>query len=154
MAEKTFAMIKPDAVKARNVGKIIDMIEQNGFTIIRMEKRRLTKQQAEQFYAVHKEKQFFILSILLILSSIGARISFAWGSQSYFFSLLALLLPLVGVLFRTKRSVGIVGGYFGLKALLGLFPFTLGLPSLCAAASWSAHTTNTKSAGLQKLLLE
>ena len=59
MAEKTFAMIKPDAVKARNVGKIIDMIEQNGFTIIRMEKRKLTREQAEEFYGVHKEKPFF-----------------------------------------------------------------------------------------------
>jgi len=59
MAEKTFAIIKPDAVKGRNVGKIIDMIEQNGFTIVRMEKRKLTKEQAEAFYAVHKEKPFF-----------------------------------------------------------------------------------------------
>lgn len=59
MAEKTFAMIKPDAVKGRNVGKIIDMIEQNGFTIVRMEKRKLSKELAEQFYGVHKEKPFF-----------------------------------------------------------------------------------------------
>jgi len=59
MAEKTFAMIKPDVVRSRNVGKVIDMIEQNGFTIVRMEKRKLTKEQAEAFYAVHKEKPFF-----------------------------------------------------------------------------------------------
>jgi len=59
MAEKTFAIIKPDAVKSRNVGKIIDMIEQNGFTILRMEKRKLSKELAEQFYGVHKEKPFF-----------------------------------------------------------------------------------------------
>ena len=59
MAERTFAIIKPDAVKARNVGKIIDMIEQNGFVILRMEKTKLTKEKAEEFYAVHKEKPFF-----------------------------------------------------------------------------------------------
>jgi len=59
MAEKTFAMIKPDAIKGCNAGKIIDMIEQNGFTIVRMEKRKLTKELAEQFYGVHKEKPFF-----------------------------------------------------------------------------------------------
>ena len=38
MIERTFAMIKPDAVAAKNSGKIIDMIEQNGFTILGMRK--------------------------------------------------------------------------------------------------------------------
>ncbi len=59
MLEKTFAMIKPDAVKAKNSGKIIDIIEKNGFTIVRMEKTQLTKDKAENFYAVHKERPFF-----------------------------------------------------------------------------------------------
>jgi len=68
MAEKTFAIIKPDAVKARNVGKIIDMIEQNGFVILRMEKTKLTKEKAEEFYAVHKEKPFFGEVIEFIIS--------------------------------------------------------------------------------------
>ena len=59
MAEKTYAMIKPHAVKAKNIGKIIDMIEQNEFTIVRMEKIKLSKEKAEQFYGAHKEKPFF-----------------------------------------------------------------------------------------------
>ena len=59
MVERTFAIIKPDAVAAKNAGKIIDMIEHNGFTIIRMEKRTFSKQDAEQFYAIHKERPFF-----------------------------------------------------------------------------------------------
>ena len=57
--EKTFAIIKPDAVAAGNSGKIIDRIEQEGFKIISMKKIRLSKEQAEGFYAVHKEKPFF-----------------------------------------------------------------------------------------------
>jgi nucleoside-diphosphate kinase len=57
--EKTFAIIKPDAVAAGNSGKIIDRIEQEGFKIIAMKKIKLTKEQAEGFYAVHKEKPFF-----------------------------------------------------------------------------------------------
>ena len=57
--EKTFAIIKPDAVAAGNSGKIIDRIEQEGFKIIAMKKIRLSKKQAEGFYAVHKEKPFF-----------------------------------------------------------------------------------------------
>lgn len=57
--EKTFAIIKPDAVSAKNSGKIIDIIEKNGFEIIRLKKLKLTKEQAEQFYAEHKERGFF-----------------------------------------------------------------------------------------------
>lgn len=59
MIERTFAMIKPDAVKAKQIGKIIDIIEQHGFTIVRMQKTQLSKKQAETFYAVHKERPFF-----------------------------------------------------------------------------------------------
>jgi len=55
----TFAMIKPDAVKAHKVGKIISMIEDNGFEIIRMEKGNMNKEHAQAFYAVHKDKPFF-----------------------------------------------------------------------------------------------
>jgi nucleoside-diphosphate kinase len=57
--ERTFAIIKPDAVAAGNSGKIIDRIEQDGFKVISMKKIQLTKDQAEEFYAVHKEKPFF-----------------------------------------------------------------------------------------------
>ncbi len=59
MIEKTFAMIKPDAVQTKKSGKIIDMIEQHTFTIVRMHKIHLTKDKAETFYAVHKERPFF-----------------------------------------------------------------------------------------------
>jgi len=57
--EKTFAIIKPDAVKAKNIGKIIDMIEQSGFNIANMEKLQLKPEEAKIFYAIHKEKPFF-----------------------------------------------------------------------------------------------
>lgn len=57
--ERTLAIIKPDAVAAGNSGKIIDKIEQSGFKIVGMKKIDLTKEKAEDFYAVHKEKPFF-----------------------------------------------------------------------------------------------
>lgn len=57
--EKTFAMIKPDAVHANNSGKIIDMIESNGFNIVGMRKLHMDKATAENFYAVHRERPFF-----------------------------------------------------------------------------------------------
>lgn len=57
--ERTLAIIKPDAVAAKNSGKIIDLIEKNGFTIVAMEKKQLSTKQAQEFYAVHKERPFF-----------------------------------------------------------------------------------------------
>ena len=59
MTEKTLAMIKPDAVQAKHSGLIINLIELNKFSIVRMEKMNLTKQQAEKFYEIHKDKSFF-----------------------------------------------------------------------------------------------
>ena len=57
--ETTFAIIKPDAVKARFTGKIIQRIEEAGFQIRAMRLRHLTQGEAEGFYAVHKERPFF-----------------------------------------------------------------------------------------------
>ncbi len=57
--ERTFAIIKPDAVAAGNAGKIIDRIEANGLAIVAMKKMRLSEGQAQGFYAVHKERPFF-----------------------------------------------------------------------------------------------
>ncbi len=59
MKQMTFAMIKPDAVKAKITGKIIDMIEQNNFDIVRMEKVQLDVSEAEAFYDVHSKRPFF-----------------------------------------------------------------------------------------------
>jgi len=57
--ERTFAIIKPDAVAAGNAGKILAIIEQSGFKIAGLKKTRLSRLQAESFYGVHKAKTFF-----------------------------------------------------------------------------------------------
>jgi nucleoside-diphosphate kinase len=59
MAERTFAIIKPDAVRARAVGRILARIEDGGFTIRAMRLVHLTKSEAEGFYAVHRARPFF-----------------------------------------------------------------------------------------------
>src|SRR5436190_11276778 len=59
MTEFTFAMIKPDALAAKNSGKIIDMIEHHGFDIMRLHKVHLDEETAHEFYAEHKDKPFF-----------------------------------------------------------------------------------------------
>jgi len=57
--EKTFAIIKPDAVAAGNTGNIIALIEKNGFKIRALRMQHLTRAEAEGFYAVHRERPFF-----------------------------------------------------------------------------------------------
>ena len=57
--ERTFAIIKPDAVERKVTGKVLAMIEAAGFNIVGMKKIRLSKAQAEGFYYVHKERPFF-----------------------------------------------------------------------------------------------
>ena len=57
--ERTFAIIKPDAVKAKHTGQIIQRIEESGFQIRAMRMVNLTQAEAEGFYAVHRERPFF-----------------------------------------------------------------------------------------------
>ncbi|CAM2005842.1 nucleoside-diphosphate kinase [Acanthopleuribacter pedis] len=57
--QRTFAVIKPDAVADGNTGNILAEIEANGFKIVAMKKMQLTQAQAEGFYHVHKERPFF-----------------------------------------------------------------------------------------------
>ena len=59
MKNITFAMIKPDAVKNGKTGKIYDRILTSGFNIMSAKLLRMTKLQAEGFYAVHSERPFF-----------------------------------------------------------------------------------------------
>ena len=58
-SNKTFTMLKPDAVESKNTGKIIDMIIEGGFSIKAMKYTRLSKADASAFYAVHKERPFY-----------------------------------------------------------------------------------------------
>lgn len=57
--ERTFAIIKPDAIAADNAAEIIRIIEANGFAIVRKEKKQLSQEEAQNFYAEHKERPFF-----------------------------------------------------------------------------------------------
>ena len=56
---RTFTMIKPDAVKAGHTGAILAMINKAGFRIVALKKTHLTAQKAGEFYAVHKDRPFY-----------------------------------------------------------------------------------------------
>ena len=57
--ERTFSIIKPDATTRNLTGAVNAMIEQAGLRIVAQKRVRITKEQAEAFYAVHKERPFF-----------------------------------------------------------------------------------------------
>ena len=57
--ERTFSIIKPDAVAAGNAGKILAHLEGEGFRIVGLRMLKMSQDEAEGFYAVHKERPFF-----------------------------------------------------------------------------------------------
>lgn len=59
MSNRTFTMIKPDAVKAGNIGNILQMINAAGFRIVAMKYLQITTAQAKKFYEVHAERPFY-----------------------------------------------------------------------------------------------
>lgn len=68
MKERTFSIIKPDAVKARKAGEILSRVEKAGFEVVALRLRRLTRAEAEGFYHVHRERPFFA-SLTAFMSS-------------------------------------------------------------------------------------
>ena len=59
MAERTFSIIKPDAVKAGHAGAILSRLEKAGFRIVALRLRALSRAEAEGFYHVHMARPFF-----------------------------------------------------------------------------------------------
>jgi nucleoside-diphosphate kinase len=57
--QRTFTIIKPDGVVQNNIGDVLRAFEENKFKVVAMKMLRITKQQAEGFYAVHRERPFF-----------------------------------------------------------------------------------------------
>jgi nucleoside-diphosphate kinase len=59
LTERTFSIIKPDAVKAGSAGGILGRIEKDGFKVVALRLRHLTRAEAEGFYHVHRARPFF-----------------------------------------------------------------------------------------------
>lgn len=57
--QQTLSLIKPDAVKKNVIGEILSRFEKNGLSIIAMKKVYLTKEEAEEFYGIHRKRPFF-----------------------------------------------------------------------------------------------
>jgi nucleoside-diphosphate kinase len=57
--ERTFSIVKPDAVAKNAIGKVVSMLEAGGLRVVAQKMVRLTPEQAGEFYAVHKERPFY-----------------------------------------------------------------------------------------------
>ena len=66
--ERTFSIIKPDATKRNLTGKIIDRFESNGLRVVASKRLHMSREQAEGFYAVHKERPFFVDLVSFMIS--------------------------------------------------------------------------------------
>lgn len=66
--ERTFSIIKPDATKRNLTGKIIDRFESNGLRVVASKRLHMSREQAEGFYAVHKERPFFSELVSFMIS--------------------------------------------------------------------------------------
>jgi nucleoside-diphosphate kinase len=77
--ERTLMLIKPDAVKKGVEGEIIAHVQKQGFKLVALKKLQLTKQQAEKFYYVHKERPFF--DELTTFMSSGPIVAMVWEGE-------------------------------------------------------------------------
>lgn len=105
--QTTFAMIKPEAVKAGKSGDIIKYIELNGFKINDMVKKNLGKQDAEQFYKEHKDKPFF--NDLVTYMTSGPAVLLVLEKENA----VADWRKLMGPTDPTKADVGTIRKMFG-----------------------------------------
>jgi len=107
--EKTFVMIKPDAVKRKLVGEIIKRIEDKGLELIKIEKTQLTSEQAKQHYAIHENKDFFEDLIKFIIS--GPVVLLVVKGQNS----VQAIRQLIGATDPLKAVPGSIRGDFGLS---------------------------------------
>jgi nucleoside-diphosphate kinase len=78
--ERTLMLIKPDAVKKGVEGKIIAHIQEKGFKLVALKKLKLTKEQAGQFYYVHRERPFY--DELCEFMSSGPIVAMVWEGEN------------------------------------------------------------------------
>ena len=83
--KRTLSIIKPDAIKAKSHGKILDFLESKGFKVLAQKKLRLSRTQAEEFYNVHKERPFFNdLVDFMVSGEIVAQVLEAENAVTYY----------------------------------------------------------------------
>ncbi len=107
MTERTFFIVKPDAMRKRVLGKILTLIEGSGLTVVAGRVTHLAPSQAERFYAVHAERKFFP-DLVKFMSSGPVFVGVMEGENA-----IVRWRELMGPTDSTKAPKGTVRGEFG-----------------------------------------
>ncbi|MBM3773981.1 MAG: nucleoside-diphosphate kinase [Acidobacteria bacterium] len=105
--ERSLSILKPDAVSAGHAGEILAMIENDGFRILALRMLRLSREQAEGFYAVHRQRPFF--QSLVTFMTEGPVIAVALGREDA----VARLRELMGSTDPAQAAEGTIRKRFG-----------------------------------------
>ena len=109
MPDKTLILIKPDGVKKRHIGDIINRFEERGFNILNIRMLTMNSDQASDFYSIHKEKPFFPELIDYITSGPIVQVVLEGNSA------IEVVRHMVGATNSLKADSGTIRGDFGLS---------------------------------------
>ena len=109
MTDKTLILIKPDGVKKRHIGDIINRFEERGFNILNIRMLTLNSDQASDFYSIHKEKPFFPELIDYITSGPIVQVVLEGNSA------IEVVRHMVGATNSLNADSGTIRGDFGLS---------------------------------------
>jgi len=107
--ERTFIAIKPDGVQRHIVGEIIRRFEAKGFTLVGLKIMQVSRELAEQHYAVHKERPFFPGLVNFIIS--GPLVAMVWEGEG----VIASARKLIGATNPLTAEPGTIRGDFGVS---------------------------------------
>ena len=113
-SERTLSIVKPDAVEKGKSGEILARFEQAGLRIVALKKIRLTPQQAEGFYAVHRQRPFF-KDLVAFMTSGPVVVSVLEGEGA-----IARNRELMGPTDSKKAPKGTIRGDFGTEVTFNL----------------------------------
>jgi nucleoside-diphosphate kinase len=105
--ERTLVIAKPDAVRKNIVGKIISRLEDEGFKLVALKKIKLTKEQAGQFYIVHKDRPFY--GELCDFMSSGPIVPMVWEGEN----VIARVREIMGATDPSKAAEGTLRKLYG-----------------------------------------
>lgn len=105
--ERTFLMVKPDGVQRNLVGEVIRRLETKGFTLVGLKLMNVSRELAEQHYAVHKERPFFPGLVEFIIS--GPVVAMVWEGNG----VIASARKLIGATNPLNAEPGTIRGDYG-----------------------------------------
>ena len=107
--ETTLIILKPDAVQRRLIGRIVSRFEDKGLAIVGMKMMKITRDQAEQHYAIHKGKSFYD-NLLQFITSSPVLVMAVQGTGA-----IKVCRRMMGATFGSKAEPGTIRGDFGVS---------------------------------------